>query len=112
MECKALRDSDQQIRSYDVAYFMASTDTLADNTAFAEKNAATFAILADPDKTVSGAYGVLAPPGYARRWTFYIDRAGIIRKIDKEVNPAEAGRQLVANLEALEVPRTREGDAP
>ena len=81
-------------------------------TAFAEKNAATFPILADPDKTVSEAYGVLAPPGYARRWTFYIDRAGIIRKIDKEVNPAEAGRQLVANLEALEVPRTREGDAP
>lgn len=112
MECKSLRDSDQEIRSYDVAYFMASTDTLADNTAFAEKNAATFAILADPDKTVSEAYGVLAPPGYARRWTFYIDRAGIIRKIDKEVNPAEAGRQLVANLEALEVPRTREGDAP
>ena len=105
MECKALRDSDQEIRNYDVAYFMASTDTLADNTAFAEKNAATFPILADPDKTVSEAYGVLAPMGYARRWTFYIDPDGVIRKIDKEVSPAEAGRQLVANLEALGVSR-------
>lgn len=105
MECKALRDSDQEIRDYDVAYFMASTDTLEDNTAFAEQNAATFPILADPAKTLSEAYGVLSERGYARRWTFYIDPEGVIRKIDKEVDPAEAGRQLVANLEALGVPR-------
>ena len=105
MECKALRDSDQEIRDYDVAYFMASTDTLADNTAFAEQNEATFPILADPEKTVSEAYGVLAERGYARRWTFYIDPQGIISKIDKEVDPGEAGQQLVANLEALGVPR-------
>lgn len=112
MECKALRDSDQEIRDYDVAYFMASTDTLEDNTGFAEQNEATFPILADPEKTVSEAYGVLSERGYARRWTFYIDPEGIIRKIDKEVNPAEAGRQLVANLEALGVPPAREGTAP
>ena len=105
MECKALRDSDQEIRDYDVAYFMASTDTLEDNTAFAEQNAATFPILADPEKTVSEAYGVLSERGFARRWTFYIDPQGIISKIDKEVDPGEAGRQLVANLEALGVPR-------
>ena len=105
MECKALRDSDQEIRDYDVAYFMASTDTLEDNTAFAEQNAATFPILADPEKTVSEAYGVLSERGFARRWTFYIDPQGIISKIDKEVNPAKAGEQLVANLEALGVPR-------
>ena len=105
MECKALRDSDQEIRDYDVAYFMASTDTLEQNTAFAEQNEATFPILADPEKTLSEAYGVLSERGYARRWTFYIDPEGIIRKIDREVDPAEAGRQLVANLEALEVPR-------
>ena len=111
MECKALRDSDQEIRDYDVAYFMASTDTLEDNTAFAEKNEATFPILADPGKTMSEAYGVLAPKGYAQRWTFYIDPDGIIRKIDKEVNPAEAGRQLVANLEALGVPRAPDRNA-
>ena len=84
---------------------MASTDTLEDNTAFAEQNEATFPILADPEKTVSEAYGVLSERGFARRWTFYIDPQGIISKIDKEVDPAEAGRQLVANLEALGVPR-------
>jgi len=83
---------------------MASTDTAADNKAFAEKNEATFPILADPGKTVAEAYGVLADAGYARRWTFYIDGEGIIRRIDQAVDPRTAGETLVANLEALDVP--------
>ena len=35
MQCKALRDSAREIQGFDVAYFMASVDTLEDNTAFA-----------------------------------------------------------------------------
>ena len=38
MQCKALRDSAEEIQRYDVAYFMVSVDTLEDNTAFAEEN--------------------------------------------------------------------------
>ena len=52
MQCKALRDSAREIESFDVAYFMASVDTLADNTAFAEEHQAGFPILADPEKTM------------------------------------------------------------
>ena len=100
-QCKALRDSDREIKNYDVAYFMASTDTLEDNTGFAEKNGATFPILADPNKTMCEAYGVLSARGYANRWTFYIDKAGVIQKIDKQVNVREAGKQLVENMDAL-----------
>ena len=33
MQCKALRDSAREIQNFDVAYFMASVDTLEDNTA-------------------------------------------------------------------------------
>ena len=88
---------------------MASTDTLETNTAFAAKNAATFPILADPDKIASEAYGVLLL-GFARRWTFYIDTDGIVRKIDKDVSARKAGEQLAANLETLGFPRA--GDAP
>ena len=83
---------------------MASTDSLEDNTGFATKNGATFPILADPEKSVAKAYGVLAPLGYARRWTFYIDPEGLIAKIDKKVNPVSAGVNLVENLEALGAP--------
>lgn len=83
---------------------MASTDSLADNTGFAKKNGATFPILADPDKAASQAFGVLSERGYAKRWTYYIDPEGTVIRIDKQVNPATAGAQLVANLQSLGVP--------
>lgn len=85
---------------------MASVDKPEDNRAFAEKNEATFPILSDPGREYVGDYGVLHERGFALRWTFYIDRDGIIRMIDKDVDPRNAGEQLVANLEALDFPRT------
>ena len=84
---------------------MASTDSPEDNRGFAEKNEASFPILSDPGKETAEAYGVLSERGYANRWTFYIDQQGVIRKIDKEVNPATAGADLVSNLELLQVPK-------
>lgn len=80
---------------------MASVDQPADNKGFAEKNAATFPILSDPDKQMTAAYGVLSERGYARRWTFYIDKDGIVRMIDQTVDPRTAGQELVENLETL-----------
>jgi peroxiredoxin Q/BCP len=94
------------IRGFDVAYFMASVDTPEDNKAFAEKEHADFPILADPDKKVANAYGVI-PPGRppdrqtASRWTFYIGPDGKIAAIDKAVKPAEAGEAVVAKLTEL-----------
>ncbi len=86
---------------------MASVDSIEDNTGFAEKNQATFPILADPSKETAQAYGVLGGHGYANRWTYYIDPQGVIVKIDKNVNPMTAGESLVANLEALGVPKAQ-----
>ncbi len=101
MQCKALRDSAREIQSFDVAYFMASVDTLEDNTAFAAEHEAGFPILADPTKEMTGEYDVLMEVGFANRWTFYIDADGTILKINKETNPATAGRDLVDNMETL-----------
>ena len=61
---------------------------------------------------MSEAYGVLGSHGFANRWTFYIDAEGVIQKIDKNVNPRTAGTQLVANLEALNVPRAEQPATP
>jgi peroxiredoxin Q/BCP len=88
-----------------VVYFMASTDSEEDNRGFAEKNEASFPILSDPGKETARAYGVLSAMGFAKRWTFYIDADGVIQKIDKDVDPRSAGADLLANLEALNVPR-------
>ncbi len=83
---------------------MASTDSIEDNTGFAKKNNASFPILADADKSMGTAYGVLSPAGYANRWTYYIDINGLILAIDKSVSPASAGTDLVDNLTRLGFP--------
>jgi peroxiredoxin Q/BCP len=90
---------------------MISVDTLADNTAFAKKENADFPLLADPTKETARKYGVLRSLGalgeVANRWTFYIGPDGRIRQIDKKVNPAESGKDIVANLTALKVPAAK-----
>ena len=105
MQCKALRDSAREIKSFDVAYFMASVDTLEDNTAFAEEHQAGFPILADPTKTMSEAYGVLSARGFDNRWTYYIDANGIVVKIDKDTKPATAGADLTRTMGELGFPK-------
>ena len=105
MQCKALRDSAREIQNFDVAYFMASVDTLEDNTAFAAEHEANFPILADPSKEMVDAYGALMGVGFANRWTYYIGADGTILKIDKETNPATAGRDLVQTMNDLGFPK-------
>ena len=104
IECKSVRDSKKQVRRFDVQFFMASTDDLETNKAFAAQNNANFPILSDSSKGVSESYGVLASMGFSKRWTFYIDADGKVSKIDKDVNPRTAGRDLLKNLIALQVP--------
>ncbi len=96
-----------EIGNYDVAYFMVSVDSLETNTAFAEKNQANFPVLADADRSISRAYGVLSVFGLANRWTYFIDPTGTIVRIDRKVDPRTAGAELVANLDALAVPRLK-----
>ena len=105
MQCKALRDSAKEIQSFDVAYFMASVDTLEDNTAFAAEHEAGFPILADPTKAMSTAYGVLGERGFNNRWTYYISAEGVVLKIDKSTNPATAGSDLTRTMEELGFPK-------
>src|SRR6185436_19356065 len=94
-ECKSLAEHGDMIKKYDVTYFMARVDPLeakADNAksgniAFAQEHKADFPILSDPTKEVANAYGVMnAQRPFANRWTFYVDKNGIITYIDKDVN--------------------------
>jgi peroxiredoxin Q/BCP len=111
-ECNALRASGGQIRAFDVSYFIISTDTLEDNTAFAKKEGADFPLLADPAQKVAMQYGALKDYGrdygkLANRWTFYIGPDGKILFIDKQVNPAKSGEDVVARLKELKVPAAK-----
>ena len=89
---------------------MISTDTLADNTAFAKKESADFPILADPTKEVAKKYGVLGDYSkfnmgeLASRWTFYIGPDGKIADVDRKVSPGTSGEDLVKHLKAINTP--------
>jgi len=85
-----------------VAFFMLSIDSQEKNEAFAKSEKGNFPLLSDPEKQLADAYGVLASGGlYSKRWTFYIDRSGIIQYIDKSVDAESAGPDIVKRLDEL-----------
>ena len=100
-ECKSLRANSKALHELDVAYFTASVDTPELNKQFAESLDLDYPILSDPDKSVAKAYGVLSGRGFSNRWTFYIDKDGIIKEIDKTVNPDKAGADVAAKVKSL-----------
>ena len=121
IECKSLAENGSKIKMYDVAYFMASVDSVEENTKFAkatsvtlqsrgggpatvvDKKEADFPLLSDPTKEVATKYGVLMPAGIANRWTFYIDKTGKIAHIEKMVRPATSAEDMIAKLGELKV---------
>src|SRR5918993_21823 len=117
IECKSLAENGDKIKKYDVAYFMASVDSIEDNTKFAkatsvtlqgrgggaatvvEKKEADFPLLSDPSKEVATKYGVLMANGQAaNRWTFYIDKSGKVVAIDTAERPASSAEDMIAKL--------------
>ena len=122
IECKSLAENGDKIKKYDVAYFMASTDSIEDNTKFAkatsvtlqgrggapatvvEKKEADFPLLSDPTKEVATKYGVLMANGQAaNRWTFYIDKSGKVVAIDTAVRPATSAEDMITKLDELKI---------
>ena len=99
IECKSLAEKGHLIRKFNVAYFMASTDPLDDNTGFAVNEHADFPILSDPKKDVARKYGVLGLVGFASRWTYYIGKDGTLLEIDKSIKPATSAEDIAAKLQ-------------
>jgi peroxiredoxin Q/BCP len=100
-ECKSFKENGETLRATNVAYFTISVDKPEDNVKFSEKYGFDFPILSDPEKTTAKAYGVLNAGGMANRWTFYIDKEGVVKEIDKKVTPAKAGEDVTAKIKSL-----------
>lgn len=91
----------QGIHDLKAAYFTASVDTPEENEKFAKSLELDYPILSDPDKSVAKEYGVLNARGMASRWTYYIDKNGVIKMIDKAVRTTQAGPDVAAKLKEL-----------
>ncbi|MBI3269477.1 MAG: redoxin domain-containing protein [Planctomycetes bacterium] len=113
MECKSLRDSGAELRKFQVALFAASTDTPETNRKFAESLKLDYPILSDPECTAGKAYGVLIPIlRIPKRWTFIIDKDGVLRHLERNVDVRGHGKQLAKKLEELGVPLREKESGP
>ncbi len=107
-ECKSMRENGEKIRQFDVAYFTASTDDVEKNTDFAKSLMLDYPILSDPGKDVAKAYGVVHEGREVpERWTFYIDKDGVIKSIDKTVKTDSHGEDIAKKLEELGVAKKK-----
>jgi peroxiredoxin Q/BCP len=92
-------------------YFAASCDTVETNTKFAESLDLDYPILSDPEKKTAEAYGVVtATRELPFRWTFFIGTDGKILYVEREVQPREAGKQILAKLGELNVEPAKQED--
>jgi peroxiredoxin Q/BCP len=81
---------------------MVSLDSPEKNKEFAEGLQAEHVLLSDPTGETARAYGVAGFGGlFAKRWTFYVDRDGVIREIDRKVSTASAGQDIARKLGEL-----------
>ena len=94
------------LAAYDAAVFMVSMDTVEKNTEFAKATGPKQVLLSDPHGDVADAYGVAGMGGlYAKRWTFYVDKDGVVRAIDQAVETETAGQDIVKKLDELGFPK-------
>jgi peroxiredoxin Q/BCP len=87
VESCGFRDVADKFAPLDTVVIGISTDKLADQQKFTDKESLNFPLVADADKEATRAYGALSPRGFANRYTFVIDKQGIVRRVYKTVNP-------------------------
>jgi peroxiredoxin Q/BCP len=92
----------KQFAELDTVVIGISTDNLADQKKFTEKESLNFPLLADPEKKVTKAFGALSERGFASRYSYVIDKKGVVRKIYTKVDagkhPAEVLAYVKENL--------------
>lgn len=99
----AFRDAIQAIRNQNAEVYGISTDEVQALLNFHQKHKLSFTLLSDPDASVTEAYGVKMPVlKMAKRWTFIIDPALMIRQIDDDVDPALDAQRVAETLKRLQ----------
>ena len=104
-ELGAVRDAAAELAKFDVAVFMVSFDEPDKNAEFAKSLKANLVLLSDPKGDAASQFGVSALGGmYAKRWTYYVDKDGVTRFVDKAVKTPTAGKDIAAKLDELGFP--------
>lgn len=99
-EACSFRDDLSQFEQRRVTVYGVSTDDAESHKRFAQKFGLNFTLLADPEKKISQAYGVLSERGYAQRVTFII-KDGVIARVFPKVSPDGHSREVLKALEGM-----------
>ena len=97
----AFRDSLADYRKAGIEVFGISVDSVEAHQAFKKNQKLNFRLLADADKRVSAAYGVLGERGYASRTTFVVGKDGQIKRVFEKVDPALNAAEVLAFAKTL-----------
>ncbi len=104
-EACEFRDNVFAFRDAGATILGVSVDDVASHAEFAQQHGLPFPLLADADKRVAKAYGVLYRAlgimELARRETFLVDPQGRIARHYADVDPKTHARQLLADLKTL-----------
>ena len=73
------RDAADRLDDLDATVWGISPQPVESHERFAQQYGLTVPLLADPDRAVIRAYGVLGPAGLVRRSIFIVDPEGIVR---------------------------------
>ena len=97
----SLRDAAGELGELGVKIHALSLDDVKSLADFAEAQSLGFPLLSDPDGSAATKYGVASARGFARRVSFVIDPAGILRHFDEAVQVRTHGEDLAKVVRRL-----------
>jgi peroxiredoxin Q/BCP len=106
-EACSFRDLSEEFLLAGASIFGVNTDSVESHRKFHEKNKLTFALLADPDGTVTKLYGASGWFGLASRVTYLIDSEGIIRKVYPDVTISTHAAELLQAVQELNAEKVK-----
>lgn len=100
-ESCGFRDVYAELAKHDTVVIGISTDNAADQQKFIDKEKLNFPLIADPEKKATEAFGALSERGYASRYSFVIDKAGVVRKVYTKVDVNKHPAEVLAFVKAM-----------
>ena len=89
------------IQSTDSVLFAISIDSVKDQKKFVEEYNIPYNHLSDQQKDTCKKYAGLNIAGYAKRSTFIIDKSGVVRKILRDIDVENHGKEIAGLLKEL-----------
>jgi peroxiredoxin Q/BCP len=96
IESCGFRDRIKKFSDLDTVVVGISNDTLEKQEEFTKKEKLNFPLLADTGKKVTNAYGAMSLRGVPSRFTFVIDKKGVLRKVYTSVAPGKHPDEVLA----------------